>query len=728
MHTVIYRPTTTPVLAQRPILVAVLLLGSLLPFMAQLVPHTSRLDRLTGPVDPLPIQFWPNPRVMDTGIEMQANALGGTVSFLPQQVSLALPDDGSMHIRFIGSNRTARIVGGDKQPGVINDIRGNDPAKWHTNIPTFANLTYQALYPGIDLRYDGTVGRLKGTYLVQPNVDPSVIRWRYNGVQQVQLDAVTGDLQMVMQNKRVLTEHAPVAWQEMGERRVPVDVRYTLANGSVGFALGAYDPAQPLIIDPTLAYSTFLGGTSADQAYGITLDADGNIYLTGSTYSNDFPTTAEARGYDRDLFVTKFDQTGKHMLYSTVIGGRNADDGVAVAANADGEAVVTVTTFSDDFPTKQALADTGTYAAVLKLDAVGNLVFSTYLSATMYDAHRNVGLDQVGNIYLVADVENNDFGVLKLSPDGHQVLAEVTIGGRGEDTATALAVRSDGLVYLTGRTQAYRNNFPVTDDALQPECTYESAASDASCSRDAFLLILDANLQTRYSSFLGGSYFEEGSGIALDAQGNIAVVGTTHSADFPVKNAVQPACPDGPAPDNALHCYSWASFVTKFTPDGKQTVFSTYFSSSDWSADAVKDVAVDRTGIIHLLGTTNSTKYPIKDAFQPSLAAGICFTERSERLCEDAVVTAFTPSGALVYSTYLGGKKEEYPYGIAADANGNVWIAGLTKSLDLPTAVDAFQPQKSLNEDVFLAKVGSASGGQLDPRLSKKLYLPFVLR
>ncbi len=309
------------------------------------------------------------------------------------------------------------------------------------------------------------------------------------------------------------------------------------------------------------------------------------------------------------------------------------------------------------------------------------------------------------------------------------MLAEVTIGGRGNDTATALAVRSDGRVYITGRTQAYRNNFPVTDDALQPECTYESAASDASCSRDAFLLILDANLQTRYSSFLGGNYFEQGDGIALDAQGNIAVVGTTDSADFPVKNAVQPACPDWPAPDNGRHCKSWASFVTKFTPDGKQIVFSTYFSSSDWSADVVKDVAVDRAGVIHLLGTTNSTKYPIKDAFQPSLATGICMNARSERLCEDAVVTAIGPGGALVYSTYLGGKKEEYPYGIAADANGNVWIAGLTKSADFPATADAFQPQKSLNEDVFLAKLGAASvGGQPDPRLSRKLYLPLVRR
>ncbi len=394
--------------------------------------------------------------------------------------------------------------------------------------------------------------------------------------------------------------------------------------------------------------------------------------------------------------------------------------------NAEGEAVVTVTTFSDDFPLKNALHDSGSYSGLLKLDAAGDLAFSTYLDTTMYDAHRNVGVDQAGNIYLAADLPCDDFVVRKLSSDGQQVLVEATYGGRGQDTATALTVHADGQVYLTGKTDAYRNNFPVTEDALQRVCKYESAAPDASCSREAFLMILDENLEMVYSSFIGGSYFEDGYGIALDQQGNIAVVGTTMSSDFPVKNAVQAACPDGVASDNPRHCKSWESFVTKFTPDGKQIVFSTYFSSTDWSADVVKDVAVDRAGVIHLLGSTNSMRYPVKDAVQPNLTTGIC---GSERLCEDAVITAFAPNGALVYSTYLGGKNKEYPYSIAAAADGSVWLAGLTSSHDFPITTGAYQPQKSLNEDVFLAKLGSnGSNAPVDPRLTKKMYLPLVQR
>lgn len=322
MHNLIPFPAPAADPVRRPLLLAVLLLGTLLPLLRDTLSLTTERVAPAVSFDTLPLQFVPQTRPKEDRARMEAQALGGTVSFLPQEIRLALPDTEPLHIQFVGANASAEIIGGEKLAGVINDIRGNDPAQWQTNIPTYASLTYQALYPGIDLRYDGTIGALKGTYLVQPHVDPAVIRWRYQGVQGLQIDPATGDLQMRVPNDRMLTERAPVAWQDVGNRRVPVDVRYTLTDGTIGFALGTYDPAQPLTIDPTLAYSTFLGGLWADQAYGITLDTQGNIYLTGSTYSEDFPVTAEAPGSNRDLFVTKFDPTGKQLLYSSrVVGG-----------------------------------------------------------------------------------------------------------------------------------------------------------------------------------------------------------------------------------------------------------------------------------------------------------------------------------------------------------------------------------------------------------------------
>lgn len=695
----------------------------------------------------LPLAFVANPEETAQGVRMQAYDGGVTVSLLSSGVAIRLaetmgaaaPD--RLDVRFEGVNPGSRVVGSEPLPGIVNLLRGSDPGRWRTNLPTYAAATYRDLYAGIDLRYDGRQGHLKGTYVVAPHGDPTRIRWRYTGLKNLDLDPASGDLKLTMSGGRTLTEYAPIAWQDIGGRRLPVAARYALVDDMLSFNLGAYDPAYPLVIDPELVYASYLGGSFADAAHGVTLDAGGNIYLTGYTVSDDFPTMDGARNSDRDVFVSKFDPTGTQLLYSTLIGGYNADDGLAIAVNASGEAVVSVTTFSDDFPVMNPLLDSRSShnGALIKLDADGALTFSTYLNATMYEANRNVGVDQAGNIYVTGDVEDN-IGVFKLSPDGQELLAAATIGGRGSDLATALAVHADGAVYLTGRTEAYRNNFPVTADALQPECTRESADVDASCSRDAFLLILDADLQTRYSSFLGGSYFDEGAGIALDRQGAIALVGTTFSADFPVRNAVQPACPDGVAQDDATECKSFESFVTKLTPDGRQIVFSTYFSSTDWSADVVKDVAVDHAGTIHLLGWTNSPRYPVKDAPQPNLTPGICLNAESERRCEDAVITAFAADGALVYSTYLGGAWEEYGYGIAADMRGGVWVSGLTTSRSFPTTDDAFQGEKGLNEDGFLAKIGGGDpvATPVDPtpvdptptipRDAHKVYLPIVRR
>jgi hypothetical protein len=713
------------------VLVVGLALTALLPLVAQIRPVTPNSGAPIRSFNALPLQFVPYRSHKDQATQMQTHALGGTITFLPQHILLALPDTDPLQIQFIGANATTTIIGGEQLPALVNDVHGNDPVHWRTNIPTYASLTYQALYPGIDLRYDGTLGALKGTYLVQPHVDPAEIGWRYQGVQQVQIDP-KGNLNIVVQNGHTLTEQAPVAWQDIEGQRVMVDVRYTLKDGRIGFAVGSYNPAHPLIIDPALAYGTFLGGSANDESYGITLDPQGNIYLTGRTYSDDFPATQGAGAPDRDVFVTKFDPTGTRILYSTIIGGSQADDGHAIAVSAAGEAVISVYTSSDDFPIKNPLLDTlpANSGALLKLTPTGALAFSTYLNADMYETNRNVGIDQGGNIYLAGGVDDGDIGVIKLAGDGQKVLAEATIGGRGRDNVTAIVVRGDGHVYMTGSTEAYRNNFPVTPDALQPECARESADPDASCSREAFLTILDANLQTRYSSFLGGSYLDQGAGIALDGQGNIAVVGTTYSSDFPIQQAFQPVCPDGVAPDNSRHCNSYESFVTRFSPDGKQLLFSTFVSSSDWSADVVKDVAVDHAGVLYLLGWTNSTKYPVKDATQPHLSVGICGTDpQREEFCEDAVVTALAPDGTLVYSTYLGGKHTEYPYSIAVDANNNVWITGSTLSRDLPTTAGAFQSQKSLNEDGFLIKLGH-SGGTLPPPggLDKKVFLPLTQR
>jgi hypothetical protein len=484
-------------------------------------------------------------------------------------------------------------------------------------------------------------------------------------------------------------------------------VRFTLVGGLAGFALGAYDPALPLVIDPELVYGTYLGGMADDEAYGIALDAEGNIYLTGRTYSDNFPSTGGARASDRDIFVAKLDPSGTELIYSSIIGGRSGDDGIAVAVSAAGEAVVTAYTASDDFPLRSPLLDTlpSSGGALLKLTPAGELALSSYLNVDMYGAHRNVGLDQGGNIYLAGALDG-DVVIGKLGPDG-QLLADRLVGGRWDDRGLALAVSPAGRVYVTGETDGWDNDFPTTPDALQPRCAERMADPEATCDREAFLLILEPTLEVAYSSYLGGTYLDGGSGVALDPQGNIVIVGTTLSPDFPTAGALQPGCPDGPSELGPESCGSFAAFVTKLSPDGGEIIFSTYFSSPDWSDDVVKDVAVDGAGNIHLLAWTNSLQFPVKDAPQPNLAAGICQGGGSERMCEDAVITAFAPDGSLVYSTYLGGSGKEYPYSLAVDGSGGVWVTGLTESRDFPASAGGLQPQKSLNGDIFLARLGA---------------------
>jgi hypothetical protein len=480
-----------------------------------------------------------------------------------------------------------------------------------------------------------------------------------------------------------------------------------------------------------LAYSTYLGGSADDDASGVALDAQGNIYLTGRTYSNDFPRTGGARATDRDIFVVKLDPTGSQVIYSTIIGGRAGDDGIAIAVTAAGEAVVSAYTASDNFPLKSPIVPTlpPGGGALLKLTPAGDLAWSTYLDLEMYGANRNLGLDQAGNIYL-AGARDGDVAVVKISPAG-ELLAERLVGGRWEDRGLALAVSPAGRVHVTGDTDGWDNDFPTTPDALQPACRERMADPEATCDREAFLLILDPELAVVYSSFLGGSYLDGGSAIALDPRGDIVVVGTTLSPDFPTEGALQAGCPDGPSELGPEACASFAAFVTRLSPDGGEILFSTYVSSPDWSDDVVRDVAVDSAGNIHMLAWTNSLQYPVKDAPQPNLSTGICRSSAggSERMCEDAVITAFAPDGALLYSTYLGGSGKEYPASLAAGAGGALWVAGLTESRDFPGTAGGLQPQKSLNGDLFLVRLGTGGGGSAPPApWAYRVYLPLARR
>ena len=320
----------------------------------------------------LPLAFVPNQGLTDASVRFVVRSGLSTLFFTPDEVVLALPDASQAisttiaRLRYEGANPNPTLSARTPLPGVVNYFIGNNPALWQTNVPTYAGISYAALYTGIDLLYDGSDGKLKSTYLVAPGADPAQIRWRYPGATGVQVDSASGDLIISMpspgagQSGRTLIEHAPLAWQTINGQRVMVSARFAVAaDQSVSFVLGSYDAGQSLTIDPILSYSSYLGGNGGDDGQGIAVDSSGNIYVAGSTRSSNFPVSASpfqsSRNGPQDAFVTKLNPSGSTVLYSTYLGGSAEDEAHAIAIDSGGKIFLTGETRSSNFPMQGAL-------------------------------------------------------------------------------------------------------------------------------------------------------------------------------------------------------------------------------------------------------------------------------------------------------------------------------------------------------------------------------------
>ena len=632
-------------------------------------------------------------------------------------------DTAVLRMHLLGANPEPKIAGREELPGKANYFVGNDPAKWRANVPTYARVHYEAIYPGIDLVYYGTQRQLEYDFVVSSGADPKAITLAFEGVDGVAIDAL-GDLVLRADGSEVRLRK-PVVYQQHDGQRAVIPTRYVLkAEGQVAFEVAAYDATRPLIIDPVLVYSTYLGGSEEDDGFGIAVDAAGNAYVTGKTRSTDFPKTPGARqptfgGGSADAFVTKLDTTKTgpdSLVYSTYLGGNGEDIGYGIAVDADGSAYVTGVTGSTNFPTLGAFQRTfrGDFDAfVTKLDLTGVLLYSTYLGGSGFDEGFGIAVDASGNAYVTGLTVSNlsstrpgfpttpgayqptfggGFGnafVTKLdtTKTGLASLVYSTyLGGAIFDEGFGIAVDAAGNAYVTGETQS--TNFPTTPGAFQPTFGGGSA--------DAFVTKLDATGSSLvYSTYLGGSGGEGSpagapgsSGIAVDAAGNAYVTGETRSTNFPTTpGALQPTFGGGSAD----------AFVTKLNPTGSALVYSTYLGGS--SDDSGAAIAVDASGNAYVTGSTQSSDFPTTvGAFQPGLGGFV-----------DAFVTKLDPTGAaLLYSTYLGGSGFDsiIGTGIAQDAAGNAYVTGLTDSSNsLPTTVGAFQAASGGGFDAFVAKL-----------------------
>jgi len=586
-----------------------------------------------------------------------------------------------LRMKLVSANATAEVIGQDELLGKGNYFIGNEPKKWRTNVQQFAKVRYKNVYPGVDLVYHGHQRELEYDFVLQPGADPQAIRLGIEGAQKLRLEH--GDLVMTTAVGDVNLRH-PCLYQDEDGRRHEVPGQYVIeGKNEVRFRVGSYNRSKLLVIDPVLAYSTYVNENWG--AYGIALDLARNAYVVGLTSIN-----------GRDVVITKINADGSSVLYTTYLGGTLDEWAPAIAVDSKGTAYLTGSTQSTDFPTKNAIQSTnhGTYDAfVTKISPDGSsLVYSTYLGGTVYDAGTGIAVDKAGNAYVVGMTGSTDFPTAnalqsvalgqgdgfaaKINASGNAFVYSTYLAGTGFDYASGVVADSSGNAYVIGATESA--DFP-TANRLQP---YHGG-------RDAFVSKINASGSAFvYSTFLGGSGEEDTGAIALDSGRNVYAVGSTTSSDFPTKNPVQ-----------ATNAGAWDVFVTKISAAGNGVVYSTYLGGSrndrayspGLGGGAGAGIGVDPAGNVYITGSTESNDFPIHNAIQSTFGGN-----------SDAFIAGINAGGdALIYSTYFGGPGAESGAGLAMDSQGSAYVAGASGN-SIPITAAAVDRS---NNGAFLSKI-----------------------
>lgn len=735
----------------------------------------------------LPLRFEPNQGQTDLTVNFLARGAGYGLFLTPDQAVLKLgstKNPSVVRMQLAGSNRAATATGADQLPGRSNYFIGNDPAKWHRDIPQFSRVRYEGVYPGVDLVYYGNQGQLEYDFEVSPGADPSQIALRFGGPEKTRLDG-SGNLILASAGGEIRLK-APDIYQEFGAEKRAVAGRYVVRHdGDVGFELAAYDRRRALVIDPVLTYSTYFGGSGSEACSAIAgiviagvtsppsgcpavaIDASSNMYLAGTTTSADFPLTPQppttpppaafqtALAAAPDAFVSKLNAAGSAIIFSTYLGGDGVDTTAGVASDSAFNVVVTGTTTSSNFPTSTASAfqatraSVGAHAFVSQLDPTGHtLLYSTYLSGNGTESARGLAVDARNKIYVIGtttstnqpDASNSfpatvgaiqvqslgtsQFFVTKVDPTligfpslvystyfgGGNPINGVTLGG-------GIAVDANSNVYITGGTNFLHTGSAATDfpilNAYQgcldtpppasttttPNCATNLTAPDAFVAK--INPAASAGAQLLYSSYLGGTGDDVGYGVAVDSGLSAYITGSTSSTDF--------ILPTGTTAFQGLNGGATDVFVGKFgtpctgTSCTTTNVPLTYFSYlGGTGTDVGLGISVDSLQGARIAGWTNSANFPHpNNPVQSALLGPVDgFAARIDTTASSSISLGH-------YGTYLGGSGSDFATSIAADTQGNSYIAGETASGNFPIA-NAIQPAPSGTSDAFLTKLGPA--------------------
>jgi hypothetical protein len=625
----------------------------------------------------------------------------------------ARPPRSIVRMKLEGANRAAQVEGLDQLTTTSNYFAGSDPSAWRTNIPNYARVRYAQVYPGIDMVYYGDERRLEYDFIVAPGSDSEMIEIAFGGIQDFEISGM-GDLVLHTQQGNIL-QRRPTAYQEINGIKEQVPVDYVARDAHrVGFQLGDYDRSRPLIIDPVLIYSTYLGGSGFDQGYAIAVDSLGNSYVTGQTAAIDFPTTPGAfqtQYGGGDAFIAKLNSSGSALIYSTYLTGAS---GNGIAVDSTGNAYITGDAGPVSFPTTSGAFQTapvGYDVFVTKLNSTGSaLVYSARFGGNLDDFSRGIALDTSGNAYITGWTVcrttvctfptvnafqpnfaggNNDAFVTKIDSSGSSLVYSTYLGGGKiingtEDWGEAIAVDSTGSAYVTGYT--YSPDFPVTAGAFDT----------SRAGLDAFITKFTPDgAGLVYSTFLGGAGREQGQGIAVDANGNAYVTGITESFDSPFTSAYE----GFPVTSGAFQTKgSYDAFITKLNAKGSALLYSTYLGGSA-GVDRGWAIALDDAGNACITGDTASTNFPVSNAIQAAFGGGPT----------DVFVAKLNAAGSgLIYSTFLGGNLTDEGRGIACRGN-DVFVTGDTDSGNFPTS-NALQGNNGgglqNHDDAFVVRIG----------------------
>lgn len=669
-----------------------------------------------------PLYFTENRGQLDSRISYYVSGRDKGVYFAHYGVTITLlqhgpdrdPERWALKMDFLNANPAVRLEGEDVTETKVSYFTGSQQS-WKAGLSTFSRVAYRDLWPGIDLVYSGTLGRMKYSFYLKPGADPNNIRIAYRGAAGVEINA-RGELE-VSTPLGGFHDQSPFSFQEKNDSQVAIKTGYRIisreASGRVvyGFQVDTYDRTRQLVIDPAvLIYCGFIGGQGEESGHAITVDAGGNAYVVGQTSSipPSFPVglgpDPTYNGGPDDAFIAKVNPAGTSFVYIGYIGGAASDRATGVAVDSAGNAYISGETFSSQATFPVIVGPKLTYARngdafIAKLNAAGTtLDYCGYLGGDGRDFATGVAIDAARNAYLTGYTDSNestfpvlvgprltysgeiDAYVAKVNTAGTALVYAGYVGGSGDDYSRDIAVNGSGEAYITGDTSSTQTTFPVT---FGPDLSYNGG------DRDAFVARINTNGNGFiFAGYIGGAGSDVGRGIAVDASGNSYVTGDTFSdqASFPVLVG----------PDLTFNGASDA-FVAKVNTTGTALIYSGYIGGS--GLDASLSIDIDSSGNAYVGGETASlqTTFPVIGG--PRLQANGFL---------DGFVAKLNPTGnSLIYCGYLGGSANERVNSVAVDPNGNAYVTGYTESnqTTFPVIVG---PDLTFNgglTDAFVAKI-----------------------